>query len=181
MQWLKVRRGNILKNFWILLAVFLFYTSAVSAQHIDTLHNYRIEKIHFVGNKVTKTSIITRELSFKAGDDIAGKDLNKTLEVNKTRIMNTKLFNQVRLEPMEISDSLLHILVEVEERWYLWPSIILRPVDSNLASWWSPDEGRNRDLTRINIGAGLAHDNFRGRGEKLKLSAQFGFSNDYRL
>jgi hypothetical protein len=72
----------------------------------------------------------------------------------------------------------IDILVELTERWYIFPVPIFELSDRNFNEWWN---NYNHDLTRINYGVRLYKYNFRGRNESLRLTAQFGFYRKFDL
>ena len=57
----------------------------------------RINRIFIVGNRVTRDPIILRELTLKSGDFIYSSDLQSILEVDKKKLINTRLFNTVEI------------------------------------------------------------------------------------
>ena len=163
----------------LLFLIFSIYLTFFSlAQEMKPSSLYIIEDIHFLGNKKTKERIISRELSFKSGDSVPKKGLDSLLERNRVRINNLRLFNTVKISHFETENDKIQVIVEVEERWYSIPALIFKPVDDKLADWW---RNRNGDFSRVNYGVGFGHFNMRGRGEKLRISAQFGFSQNFRL
>ncbi len=140
----------------------------------DTIvSSYRyVNKIHILGNKKTKPEIITRELSFSAGDSVMTHWMERFKTEDRNKIYNTNLFNTVELTVLELDSINVDILITVTERWYLYPGIIFKLSDRNFNDWWF---NRNHDLSRVNYGLRLYQYNFRGRKEALRLTAQFGF------
>src|SRR5690606_32054012 len=124
----------------------------------------KVKEVEVRGNKVTKSFIILREIDLHVGDSVRHIDLESELEKNRNRIFNTHLFNQVQIIPFIKEDSLtLHI--ELTEKWYIWPYPVLKFADRNFNIWWE-----TKDISRLNIGLNVFDFNFRGRGEKLKIS-----------
>lgn len=70
------------------------------------------------------------------------------------------------------------MLVEVKERWYLFPVPIFKIEARNFNDWWV---NQNRSLDRVNYGAKLYQYNLRGRNERLKIGAQFGFTRRFEI
>lgn len=138
----------------------------------------RIDKIFIVGNRKTKEQIIRRELTLREGFAIARGDVEKTLELDKNRLINTRLFLTVDINLIELSDNMADLIVRVNERWYFFPIPIFNLADRNFTEWWV---NQNRDLSRIEYGINLKQYNFRGRNETVGFLAQFGFTQRFRL
>lgn len=145
-------------------------TSLLKTEHIV------IQNISIVGNRITKPNIITRELLFQIGDTIASKDLTTQLEQSKKNLLNTSLLNFVKIEWALVSNDKIHVIIFVTERWYTFPLPIFEIDDNNFNTWWE-----TKDFSRINYGFHLVRNNFRGRKEKLSITAQFGFTERFRL
>ncbi|MGI9542768.1 MAG: POTRA domain-containing protein, partial [Cyclobacteriaceae bacterium] len=138
----------------------------------------KIDKIFLLGNKKTKDHIILRELNVKVGDLINRSDLDLTLERDREKIINTRLFLDAKISVISLSERVVDIVVQVSERWYIFPIPIFQLADRNFNEWWV---NQNRDLSRVNYGMKFYHRNFRGRGERLKLTAQFGFTKVFGM
>ncbi len=143
------------------------------SQSIDSTELITINKIIIEGNRKTKTQIITRELSFKEGDQYQRFQLDSIFVWNHNRVYRSNLFNEVTFSSIDVSEGLVDIKIDLKERWYIYPIPIFKLADRNFNDWWV---NRNRDLSRVNIGMRLSHFNFRGRSELLRLTAQFGFT-----
>jgi outer membrane protein assembly factor BamA len=124
------------------------------AQH-DTTHV--VGSIVVVGNDVTEEFIILREMSIKEGMRITPTDI----EFDKNRIYNLRLFTKVAITIVNPNDSLATLLVEVGERWFIFPYIVFG--------------FRNRDFNKMYYGLGFAHTNVRGRNERLSTSFALGY------
>ncbi len=138
----------------------------------------RVDRVIIIGNKVTKNRIIERELSLKPGDTIRAVSLPGTLQWDKNKLYNLRLFNTVTVRPLELPGDRLDILVEVTERWYIFPVPIFELSDRNFNEWWN---NYNHDFNRINYGMRIYKNNFRGRNESLRLTAQFGYVRKFDL
>lgn len=114
-----------------------------------------------MGNETTKPEIILRELSLRVGDTINVEDI----EYAKSRIYSLGLFNRVDISWPPLDSTIL--LIEVDERWYLYPVLVLDIVD--------------RDWNHWNYGLGLKHDNLRGRNEKLFVGGAIGYNPWFSL
>lgn len=135
-----------------------------------------IKNINIKGNKVTKRPIILREMTFHSGDTVRLEELEKTFKQNRNNIYNTRLFNDVSLKIEQLKENIADIIVNVEERWYIFPAPIFEIADRNFNEWWNT---HNRDLKRTQYGMFLGIDNFRGRKERVKLLAQFGYTQKF--
>ena len=135
-----------------------------------------VRNIIVVGNKTTKEKIILRELEFNVGDSLTNQELTAALSQSKKNLLNTSLFNFANLN-VALSDSVhANVIIQLTERWYIFPLPIVEIDDNNFNTWW-----RTKDASRINYGMHLTHYNFRGRKEKLILTAKYGFTERYRL
>lgn len=145
----------------------------------DTLGRYlQIRKIIITGNKITRNSIILRELSFNKGDVVNEAYLIHLIEKDKRKLFNLHLFNTVDITPLELTSNMLDLLIEVDERWYTFPIPIFQLSDRNFNEWW---ENYNHDINRVNYGVKLYQYNVRGRNETLIFTTQFGFQKRFEL
>ena len=72
------------------------------------------------------------------------------------------------------------IIIEVVERWYIWPYPILEISERNFNVWWDEfNESNYSDFSRMNYGAFLVWENFRGKNELLKIKYRKGFKEHY--
>ncbi len=133
-----------------------------------------INDILITGNHTTKEKVILRELNFKKGDTLYIYDLEKSLTLSRENLLNTSLFNYVTISTEKVSEFHLDISISVEERWYTWPSVILKYDDRNFSAWLKAG-----DLSRSMYGVSLERYNFRGRKENLKMSFLSGYANQF--
>ena len=147
---------------------------------LDTTVNrlLQVNRVIIIGNKVTRDRIISRELSLKPGDTISSKLLPQVLTRDKNKIYNLRLFNTVTVRVLQMTSINIDILVEVTERWYLFPSPIFELSDRNFNEWY---QNYHHDFSRVNYGIHLDQKNFRGRNETLRVTAQFGFARKFDL
>ena len=108
------------------------------------------------GNELTREEVILRELTIAVGDTINPE----ALEYNKSRIYSLGLFTRVELTYPPMDSTVL--IIEVEERWYLYPVPIVGIVDRDWSKWY--------------FGLGVKHDNFRGRNEKVFGGFALGYN-----
>lgn len=127
---------------------------------------FTVRHIVIEGNKKTKPDIILREIPFQPGDTYLLQDLVKKFEVARLRLINTALFHEaiVALKRFEGYD--IDVLVQVKERWYIFPVPYFKPVDRNLNQWLVEEKG---SFKRVNYGGKLVYNNTTGRNDKLRL------------
>ncbi|HNV30988.1 MAG TPA: POTRA domain-containing protein, partial [Cyclobacteriaceae bacterium] len=170
---------------WALIFGLIIFAQPASADTVlrpptDTLANrlVTVNRVIIIGNKKTRERIISRELSLKPGDTISMQRMDLILQKDQQRIYNLRLFNTVSVRWLEINSGMADLLIEVNERWYLFPTLIFELSDRNFNEWW---ENYNHDISRINYGLRLTQFNFRGRNETLRFTAQFGFTRRFEL
>lgn len=152
------RHGSIL----ILFLGVAVHASFSQTQLDSTWAGRVIGKIDVFGNQKTKTDFILRELKQNPGDRL---DLSLAEEGRK-RVQNLNLFHRVMLFGQSASDT-VDLMILVTERWYWFPYPLLHLND--------------RDWGKISYGAGLAHQNVRGRGEILSSYFQLGYNPSVQL
>ncbi len=135
-----------------------------------------VNEVFIEGNKVTKDFVITRELVFAIGDTILKMDLLPSIQRSKENLLNLALFNFVTFDVSHSPGSRITIHIEVTERWYIWPVPILEYADRNFSEFI-----KNRDWDKINYGARLKWDNFRGRNDLLSATIRLGYIKKYAV
>ena len=133
-----------------------------------------IAEIKLIGNNTTKDHIALRELTFKMGDSLETANLKSEFEQSKNNLINTFLFNFVRIDYVQLNETDISVYVNMEERWYLWPFPIFEIQETNLNTWW-----KDKDLNRVNYGFFVTKENFRGRRETLLLKFQKGYTEQF--
>jgi outer membrane protein assembly factor BamA len=126
--------------------------------------------IDISGNKVTRDRIILREIMFGAGQRISRDDLLSYMELSRQNLLNTSLFNFVDFSLETLPDDNVRVIVDVVERWYIWPIPIVKLGDRNFNVWWE-----TKDFSRLSYGFYIDWRNFRGRRENLITRLQFGY------
>ncbi|MFQ5601743.1 MAG: BamA/TamA family outer membrane protein [bacterium] len=147
----------------------LFYHQSLNAQDFQYLpdssfvqKSFDILAIIVQGNEKTKEEIILREMKLQAGDQYD----EEVAEGDRLRIQNLGIFNRVEIDMVPTNRGVI-LVVTVTEMWYIFPyPIIFR---------------NDRDWGRISVGAGLLHNNFRGRRETIDFSFWLGFNPSVRL
>ena len=139
-----------------------------------------IEDIEVVGNNKTRQKVILRELAFHIGDSIPIAQLTQKIERSTSLLMNTNLFQEVNITYNEWQGNNNHVAlkVAVREAWYIYPIPSFALADRNFNVWWVD---YNASLTRTNIGMDFTHLNTTGRGDRLKVNFQLGFTQKYSL
>lgn len=137
-----------------------------------------IRSIKISGNKKTHNSIITRELNIRMGDSISILKVDSILTWNSQRIFNTRLFNKTKVSISNDSGRFRDLIVEVEERWYIFPIPLISFGDRNPNEWLRQ---RGADIRRLNFGINLELKNFTGRNDELNITFQEGFTQNYGL
>jgi outer membrane protein assembly factor BamA len=122
-----------------------------------------VDNIVIVGNKVTKSFVILREMSLLPGSRVT----KEAIEYDKKRIYSLQLFNsvEIHINPSEFSN--VTLIVEVKERWYIYPFPI----------WGIKD----RDWKKFYFGLGLMNTNFRGRNEKIYAIGTLGYEPSFSI
>lgn len=158
----------------LIFILLIWCVIAVNAQ-LDTTQRI-VSGITVLDNKVTKESIIIRELTLSVGDTISVNQIEEHLNRSASNVYNTRLFNFVEVIPNEVDGRYIEFIVKVVERWYIWPLVILDFADPNFNTWW-----QTKDFSRLNYGLGAYHTNFRGRKESLGFLVQLGYSKRFRV
>lgn len=153
---------------------YLLFTLAISVYGFSSHAQYiQIESIHFKGNEKTKESILTRELDILILDSLAIDNIEKRLEFNRRKLMNTNLFIWVKVDYHQTNNGNLDITFEFLEQWYILGYPVIQLAERNLTDWWT----RGRNLDRIIYGLHFTHNNFRGMSEKIQFRAESGFTD----
>lgn len=155
---------------------FLCFSVLLLTHTLSVAQNLIVERVIVIGNKVTKYNIISREFAFKEGDTLSPTALDKAIEHTYQNLNNTSLFNFININKQVIDSNKVYLLIEVTERWYIFPVPIFEVVDRNFNEWWL-----RKDFSRTNYGFFLNWDNFRGRKENLRLLLRFGYSQRLSL
>lgn len=163
--------------------VFLFLSTFLYAQPLrtaapaaDSAAKFFIKDIIVKGNKKTKEYIILREMHFKKGDSVAIATFNKEMAQAKAQIYNTTLFSELKMEYMVTSVYDVIVVIDVKERWYVYPVPQFKIVDRNINEWL---KNYNASLKRVNYGLKFVHYNLSGRRDQLRIYLLTGFSRDF--
>ena len=149
------------------------FQQAIAKEKNPETMPFRIRKIVITGNRKTNEKVILRELPFKTGDQYLLSELVKKFEDARRQLLNTVLFNEVIVALKSIEGYDVDILVEVKERWYLFPVPFFKNVDRNLNQWLVENKGK---LNRVNYGIKLLYNNATGNNDKLNVWLMNGYT-----
>ncbi len=138
---------GIVVNLFIFAVLTTFYTYC---NHNDS--SKVVSCVVIEGNEVTKPEVILREMSLAPGMPIT----SEAIQQDQNQIYNLGLFNRV-----DVKESNDTVYVRVVERWFFMPFPIIG--------------FRFNDFSKMYYGFGLSHQNFRGRNEKIGITAGFGY------
>ena len=142
---------------------------------------FTVRTIYILGNKRTRPDIILREIPFKSGEQYPLNELVKKFEGARKQLMNTALFHDVVVALKSFDGYNIDIIVDVKERWYIFPVPYFKPVDRNINQWIIEQKA---SLSRVNYGAKLLYNNATGRNDKFRFwwingyTKQLSFSYD---
>ena len=125
--------------------------------------------IVLIGNKITKSSVILRELTFHKGDTISTADIPQLIRRSEENLQNTSLFNNVHITWLQDGFK-ANIYVLVAERWYIFPVPVFEIAERNFNVWW-----QEKDFSRVIYGGILNWNNFRGRNETVAATIRLGY------
>ena len=155
--------------------------SVVLFQSLSGQDNYVvIQKLHLIGNKKTKARVVLREMDMFPADTIYLYELAQRILLNERRLLSTALFTDVNInvKNWDTEKKTCEIAIEMQENWYIYPSLIFELADRNFNVWW---EEQGRSLDRVNYGLRLDHINLSGRRDRLKVKFQLGYTRKYEL
>lgn len=167
------------KTLLVYLSVFfLAFSGTMSGQEIRELAEDAlvIEGFEISGNKVTKDYVILREMVFAEGDTIKKIELIPDIQRSKENLLNTALFNFVSFDIRHLQENRIIVLIDVTERWYIWPTPILEHADRNVATFL-----KDRSWDKINYGFWLYWRNFLGRNQILSWKVRLGYMKEFQF
>ncbi len=167
------RKLLLLTFCWAWKCAFIF-AQDVQPIPLDTLGKKLVTEFLFEGNKLTQERIILREITFATGDSLYWSNLKAGMSQSKNNLMNTRLFNTVEMEAIQINDHEVIVLITMQERWYLYPVPILEIAQTNFNTWWE-----TRELRWLNYGASVTHSNVGGLNQRLSLMLRFGYTKRF--
>ncbi len=142
-----------------IMVVLPVVTHAMIREEPPPLH---IDSIVVVGNDVTRSEIILREIEFSPGQWIDSAEIEKA----QLRITNLNLFNRVEIFPMKQTDRTI-LVVSVSEKLYIFPL--------PYASWIGP---KSNDFE---YGFRYSQYNLQGLNRSLAATIYGGVTRGYQL
>jgi outer membrane protein assembly factor BamA len=169
---------QVILYFTFFVCHFSFSQSILEKMRVDETYSTKtvISSIKVFGNKRTRDFVVAREMTIRVGDTLEREKLPEAIKESESYLINSSLFNYVKIEPIYIDSLFTELKITVTERWYIWPIPIFQYADPNFNTWW-----QTKDFTRTNYGMNLKWQNFRGRKEELQARVQFGYLKDFRL
>lgn len=141
-------------------------------------NTFTVRNIVISGNKKTRESVILREVPFAKGETYQLSELVKKFEIARKQLMNTVLFHEVVVALKSFEGNHVDIMINVKERWYLFPIPYVRFVDRNINQWLVEQNAR---LDRVNYGVKFLYNNATGRNDKLNLYLVNGYTKQITL
>jgi len=139
----------------------------------DSSHDVVIRHIIITGNNVTRRAVILREMNIAEGDTVRTDTIPTLLEVDRLRLYNLTLFNEVALRMEQISATEEDLYIDLKERWFIIPTITIQFADRNFNTWYVKE---HHDLHRAILGLTATDKNFRGDLETLAATVQVGYT-----
>jgi outer membrane protein assembly factor BamA len=144
----------------------------------QSLAPFVIRNITITGNRKTHESIILREIPFKPGDHFQLQQLVIKFEAARRQLMNTTLFHEVTVALKSFEGYNVDVLIDVKERWYIFPLPYFKIVDRNINQWVVQ---HNASLNRVNYGVKLMYNNFTGNNDKLNVWLMSGYTKQISM
>lgn len=163
---------KFLKYKAFLVLPILFFTMWCNAQEMPfVIGNIKIE-----GNKATKAKVIYRELMFKEGDTLSEKDFNHKIKRSRENLLNTSLFNFVKINftTDDFEKSLVDVIIDLQERWYIIPEPILDITSDEYLFWL-----KQKKYDKLIYGVDLGIKNSTGYDDNFNLKIQFGKNKEF--
>lgn len=142
-------------------------------KHQSSENFYTVREIDITGNKKTKEVIMLREIPFRSGEAYQLSELVKKFEIARKQLMNTALFHEVVVALKKFEGNNVDVLIEVKERWYLFPIPYFKFIDRNINQWLVE---QNAKLNRVNYGIKFLYNNATGRNDKLNIYLVNGYT-----
>jgi len=167
-------------KFLIFFSLFILYLPNAFASnntiYNDTIAIVTINKIIILGNKKTKERIIRRELSFKEGDIYNIYELEEQINRTQEHLLKLPLFNYVTIDEEFTGADSVNLTILVEERWFLWPEILIINHERNFNAWWE-----TKDFSKLDYRFSILQYNVFGLNHKLRVGMSFGFTKEFYI
>ena len=141
----------------------------------DSAAKFVVKQINIYGNNKTKEYIIRREIHIHTGDSLLLSSVNNELQKIRQQVYNTNLFNEVKVQLVNITPSEFDINVSLKERWYIFPLLKFQLIDRNINEWLQKYDA---DLGRVVYGVKFTHYNLTGRRDLLRMTFLNGFTRN---
>ncbi|HBB57485.1 MAG TPA: hypothetical protein DCZ87_02285, partial [Chitinophagaceae bacterium] len=132
-----------------------------------------VASITINGNKKTKPSIIAREIPFVPGQSYGLQELASLFETAQQQLMNTTLFHSVTVTAGRFDGNCVEVVVQVVERWYIFPFPYFKLIDRNFNQWLIDQRA---SLRRVNYGTKLLYNNVSGHNDKIRVWLFTGYT-----
>ena len=116
----------------IILFIFLLFSSTLFSQQTEIM----VSDINIQGNKITKSRVILQELTLKKGNLINKSEIENSIKESEENLKNLNLFNFSEIT-YRIEENKLFLIVQLQERWYIWPYPIFEISERNFNVWWT--------------------------------------------
>jgi outer membrane protein assembly factor BamA len=164
------------KNYSSLLLCLLFYLISVG---VFAQNKVFVKAISIKGNKKTKEWVILRGLTFQVGDSLDMNQLNEKMTQSQQNIYNSGLFTVAKLSHT-LEKNTLSLLIEVVERWYIYPKGGVALEERNAHDFFQKVKNNNglRDVFhRSSANAHLSWRNITGNADGFWAGGSYGFTN----
>lgn len=151
---------------------------SASAQPAKTPKQFILRDLTIIGNERTQPYVFDRFIDLEPGQTIPLPELLPALDRNRKHLVRTALFTAVELAVTRVVEDSIDIEIRVAERWYYFIYPYFQLADRNFNEWWTTFD---RDINRTIFGATFYMNNIRGRDERLKIMALFGFNQEFTL
>ncbi|MCG8476930.1 MAG: hypothetical protein MI784_15800 [Cytophagales bacterium] len=163
----------MLYRVFIILLLASFAAQAQDSVLPHKEHSLVLRKLRLSGNKITRSYIVRREMQLREQSAYTRQELKQFIKEDADKLKNTKLFNSVALNIVQVSADTVDVSVALVERWYIFPEVIVKFADRNVNDWI---KNHNADFSRINLGFFIKHKNLWGRNEQMRIGGQIGFT-----
>lgn len=160
-------------------ALVLISTKVISQNTQPQTTRFAVDSILIKGNKKTRHFIVMREVTFLEKDSLTEDQLREKCLRTQQNLMNTSLFvHDTVLYYLDTAQQKVKIVINLQERWYFWPSLILQIQDRNFNAWWYQE---HHELNRLNYGVGFAWYNLFGLNHTFSFIARKGYTEQLGL
>lgn len=140
-----------------------------------------VKEISIKGNKKTKEWVILRGMTFQVGDSLKMNQLTENINRSQQNIYNSGLFTVVKLS-YTTENNALALLIEVVERWYIYPKGGLALEERNAHDLFVKimnNKGLRDIFHRSSANAHLSWRNISGNGDALWAGGFYGFTHSF--